>query len=332
MALGFIPFAVILNAVLIRVMWWYFVVMTCTLRTEQSPSRRMLRIFFIIITLIFTLFWFVDHSNVKETKSRLYGRQTLITNGLIIGGLFAMILNARLRRFLQEAQQSGLELLLTQKTLEIERTLKEKAEVQARTDYLTGLFNRRHFFEMAENEPGRALRYHRPLSLLMIDIDHFKAINDTWGHDAGDEVLRNVALLIRSSVRDGDIVGRVGGEEFAVLLVETDLELALHVARRLCATVAESTTVSRSGLQLQVTISLGLSGLNGREITFETLLKEADLALYGAKKAGRNRVVCSGWCLDRQGETMPGSSFAFPSPTTDTRIIDNQTGEDMGSG
>jgi diguanylate cyclase (GGDEF)-like protein len=293
MALGYTPFAVILNALLIRIMWWNFVIITFSLRKEQSPSRRLLQAFFVTIALVFTLFWLVDHNSPTNTKNKLYGRQTLIANGLIIGGLFAMILNARLRRLLQEAQQASLELVLTQKTLEIERTLKEKAELQARTDYLTGLFNRRHFIELAENEPVRALRYHRPLSLLMIDIDNFKVINDTWGHDAGDDVLRKIADLIRSSVREGDIAGRVGGEEFAVVLVETEPELALHVAQRLCATVAECTIDTQAGLQLQVTISLGLTGLNGRDIDFGSLLKEADMALYSAKQSGRNRVVNS---------------------------------------
>jgi hypothetical protein len=96
MALGYTPFAVIVNAVLIRVSWWYFVITTFTLRKEQSPSRRLLQLFFVTITLVFTVFWLSNRSSPSDTKSYLYGRQTLIANGLIIGGLFAMILNARL--------------------------------------------------------------------------------------------------------------------------------------------------------------------------------------------------------------------------------------------
>lgn len=226
-------------------------------------------------------------------KSNLYGRQTLIANGLIIGGLFAMILNARSRRLLLEAQQSAMDLLLTQKTLELERTLKEKAEIQAHTDYLTGLFNRRHFIELAEHEPARALRYQRPLSLLMIDIDHFKAINDTWGHRTGDDVLQKVSQLIRNAIRDVDIVGRIGGEEFAAMLVETDVEQAMLVAQRLCTTVASIMIISQEGVPLRVTISIGLTGLKGRDINFDSLLNEADMALYSAKQSGRNRVVSS---------------------------------------
>jgi len=293
MALGHTPFAVIVNAVLIKVTWWYFVIMVFALRREYLPSRRLLQVFFVTITLVFTLFWFVDHSSLTGTKNNLYGRQILIVNGLIIGGLFAMIVNARSRRLLQEAQQSALELFMTQKTLELERTLKEKAEAEARTDYLTELFNRRHFIELAEHEPARALRYQRPLSLLMIDIDNFKAINDTWGHGIGDAVLQKVAHMIRNALRDVDIVGRMGGEEFAAMLIETDLEQALLVAQRLCTTVADAIIVSHDGVPLQVTISLGLADLKGRDITFESLLNEADMALYTAKQSGRNRVVSS---------------------------------------
>lgn len=290
MAFGYTTFAVILNAVLIRVSWWYFVVMTFTLRKEHSPSRRLLQVFFVAITLIFTLFWLSSHSSQLGPINNM-GRQILIANGLIIGGLFAMILNSRLRSLQQEAQQSALDLLVAQKTLELERTLKEKAEIQARTDYLTGLHNRRHFIEQAEHELARALRYHRPLSLLMIDIDRFKTINDTWGHSTGDAVLRKVSLLIRNALREVDIMGRMGGEEFAVVLVEIDVEQAMQVAQRLCTTVAETSIVLQEGESLQVTISLGLTGLKGRNITFDSLLKEADLALYRAKQSGRNRVV-----------------------------------------
>lgn len=292
MAFGYTTFAITLNAVLIRVSWWYFVVMTFTLRKEHSPSRRLLQLFFVTITLIFTLFWLSGYSSQLGPINNM-GRQILIANGLIIGGLFAMILNSRLRSLQQEAQQSALDLLVAQKTLELERTLKEKAEIQARTDYLTGLHNRRHFIEQAEHELARALRYHRPLSLLMIDIDRFKTINDTWGHSTGDAVLRKVSLLIRNALREVDIMGRMGGEEFAAVLVEIDVEHAMQVAQRLCTTVAETSIVLQEGESMQVTISLGLTGLKGRDITFDSLLKEADLALYRAKQSGRNRVVCN---------------------------------------
>ncbi len=291
MLLGYIPFAVIVNLVLIRASWWYFVIMAFFLRKEQSPSRRQLQVVFVAVTLIFTVFWFSSITSPTATKSYLFGRQTLIANGLIIGSLFAMILNARIRRLLQEAQQSAMDLVLTQKTLETERTLKEEAETQARTDYLTGLFNRRYFVELAERELVRSNRYQRPFTLMMIDIDHFKIINDTWGHGVGDLVLQNVSCLIRDTLRNVDIFGRTGGEEFAAVILETDGTSAMDVAQRLCSTVAAARIVPPEGGEVQVTISIGLTELKGRDLGFYSLLNEADQLLYRAKQTGRNKVV-----------------------------------------
>ncbi|WP_153111039.1 diguanylate cyclase [Propionivibrio limicola] len=295
MALGYIPQAVIVNLALIRVSWWYFVFMTFFLRKEQSPNRRWLQVFFFTITLVFTVFWF-SSSSLNDTGNSLFGRQVLIANGLIIGGLFAMILNARSRRLLQEVQQSSMNLLLAQKTLEIERTLKKKAEEQAHTDYLTGLCNRRHFFELAERELARSTRYQRPFAVMMIDIDHFKTINDTWGHSVGDLVLQKVSQLIRDTLRSVDIFGRIGGEEFAAVIVETDGSNAVEVAQRLCLMVADARISPREGVCVQVTISIGVTAMNGKNLSFENLMGEADQVLYRAKQAGRNRAMASEYC------------------------------------
>jgi diguanylate cyclase (GGDEF)-like protein len=289
-ALGHTIFAVIVNAVLLRAMWWYFVIMTFTLRKEHSPRRFLLQVFFITITLIFSVFWLSYYSSQVSAISYM-GRQILIANGLIMGGLFAMVLHARARRLQRHAQQAALDLLQVQQKFELEQKLREQAEVQSRTDYLTGLFNRRHFIELAERELARSIRYRRPLTLLMIDIDHYKAINDTWGHNAGDVVLQDVAQLIRATLRNVDIIGRIGGEEFAALLLETEGEHAKEVAQRLCAAVAENAVVLREVARVQVTISIGLTELNGREISFDSLMNEADQAMYGAKQSGRNRVM-----------------------------------------
>lgn len=283
MALGHIPLAVVINLVLIRVSWCYFVVMTFNLRQEQSPSRRLLQVIFLAITLVFTAFWL----------SGAYGRQVLIVNGMVIGGLFAMILNARTRRLLLEAQQSAMNLAMTQKNLELERSLKERAEEQAHTDYLTGLFNRRHFFDLAERELARSVRFERPYTLITIDIDYFKSINDTWGHSVGDIVLQKISWLIRDTLRNVDIFGRIGGEEFAAVIVETDGGQAIDVAQRLCSTVANTQIVPQEGVSVQVTISIGLTEMRGRIISFHGLLDEADQVLYQAKQAGRNRVMAS---------------------------------------
>jgi diguanylate cyclase (GGDEF)-like protein len=239
------------------------------------------------------VFWLASRSSRFASVISLTAIQTLIIDGLVIGGLFAMILHTRLRQTLQEAQQSALDLLLIQKKLELEQELKKQAEHQARTDYLTGLFNRRQFVELAERELARAIRFKRSLTLLMIDIDQFKAINDTWGHGIGDVVLRNVSHLLRNALRNVDIFGRTGGEEFAAVIVETDEDDAIAVARRLCSTVADALIVPQGTRLIPVTISIGLSQLKGRNINLGNFLNEADRAMYAAKEAGRNRVeVC----------------------------------------
>ena len=283
MTLGQFPAAYGINWGLNRFSWWYFVLTAFLLRQEHSPSRRVLQGFFLVVTLAFTAFW-VTGSN---------GRLVLIANGLIIGGVFALMVNARSRQFLLEAQRSAMNLALAEKNLEHERALKVQAETQARTDYLTGLANRRHFFEQSERELARSLRFQKPFALMMIDIDHFKAINDTWGHSAGDQVLSEIARLIRTTLRDVDLFGRTGGEEFAAVVVETDRALASEVAQRLCAKVAATSIAVQPGAEIQVTISIGLTALAEPTASFGGLLDAADRLLYLAKQQGRNRVVAS---------------------------------------
>ncbi|MBI5353849.1 MAG: diguanylate cyclase [Chloroflexi bacterium] len=165
------------------------------------------------------------------------------------------------------------------------------SEVQklASTDSLTGLHNRHHFMELSKREFGRARRYQRPLAVIMIDIDHFKQVNDTYGHAAGDQVLKIVAERCRKTVRDIDILGRYGGEEFAALLLETSLEGAQIVAERLRHCVSEP-AINLDGHSLTVTMSVGVTTLDERCTSLDILLVRADKALYLAKQAGRNRV------------------------------------------
>jgi diguanylate cyclase (GGDEF)-like protein/PAS domain S-box-containing protein len=157
------------------------------------------------------------------------------------------------------------------------------------TDGLTGLNNRRHFFDEAKGEYERIRRYGRALAVVMIDIDHFKKLNDTHGHLVGDEVLREVARRIQEAVRTIDVVARYGGEEFAVLMPETELPEALKVAERICRRVAER-PVYDSGVTVFTTVSLGVAEIDGQMTSFEEMLKCSDEALYAAKTAGRNRV------------------------------------------
>ena len=162
-------------------------------------------------------------------------------------------------------------------------------EVQrlATTDGLTGLFNRRHFFELAEAEvDGGAL----PLSAILADIDHFKAVNDTWGHAAGDEVLSAIAARLLQVVGDRGIVGRYGGEEFVVLLPGMGQAGARDLAEQLRRAVEREAVPTASG-PLQLAISLGVAEVHADTVDLGVLLGEADARLYQAKEAGRNRVM-----------------------------------------
>ena len=158
-------------------------------------------------------------------------------------------------------------------------------------DELTGLLNRREFDRILNGERERALRFGHPLGLIMVDVDRFKSINDTHGHPAGDAVLREVARLLAREVRTVDRVARFGGEEFAVLLVQTDAASTLDVAGRLCATVAGEPFTKAGVVGLRVTVSAGVASLPNDARTEAELIAAADRSLYAAKERGRNRVV-----------------------------------------
>ncbi len=163
------------------------------------------------------------------------------------------------------------------------------------TDPLIGIFNRRHFMELARREHQRALRYQRSISIIMMDIDHFKRVNDTYGHLIGDQVLRATALLCQDHLRETDIIGRYGGEEFVMLLPETNdttdkNSSSLKVAERLRHVIANTPIKTERG-DIAITISLGIVDLTSAGEDIEVLLDRADQALYIAKQTGRNRVV-----------------------------------------
>jgi two-component system, cell cycle response regulator len=160
----------------------------------------------------------------------------------------------------------------------------------AMTDPLTGLMNRRAFLEAVERERVRVVRYKLPFSLVMIDIDHFKSVNDDHGHHAGDAVLRGVARLLQQLGRKSDIIGRWGGEELAIALPHTNQSGALVVAERVRAAIASSPQQVEPGHHITVTASIGVASTDG-EIDVDGLLLRADIALYRAKGAGRNRVL-----------------------------------------
>ena len=147
--------------------------------------------------------------------------------------------------------------------------------------------------QVAETKLARAIRYSAPISLLMMDVDHFKLINDTYGHKAGDRVLKKISETCQKTLREIDIIGRVGGEEFAVLLPETDIDQAMDVAERLREEIAKTKVEIDQVLPLNFTISIGVTTLTPQNENIEGLLNVADKALYVAKDSGRNRVVRS---------------------------------------
>jgi diguanylate cyclase (GGDEF)-like protein/PAS domain S-box-containing protein len=169
---------------------------------------------------------------------------------------------------------------------QVEQELKQLAQ----TDSLTHLANRRYFLALADQELSRVQRYGGTLSVLMVDIDFFKKVNDTYGHKAGDTVLQCFAGVIKEALRGVDAVGRVGGEEFAAVLPQTDSEHAVEVAQRLCNMTAALNVVLDPQRSLHFTVSIGVSTFSGTNASIETLLNHADQALYQAKSTGRNRV------------------------------------------
>jgi len=170
------------------------------------------------------------------------------------------------------------------------RALHQELKYQAQNDYLTGLSNRRRFMELAEQELVRTTRYRKQLSIFMVDIDYFKKVNDTYGHKTGDVVLQQLSETLRSTLREIDVIGRLGGEEFAVLLPETALSEATEVAERLRERVAEQEIVLETGMPLHFTVSIGVACLQQKNSNIDMLLNLADEALYKAKEGGRNRV------------------------------------------
>ena len=167
--------------------------------------------------------------------------------------------------------------------------LLEKAQHQAQTDSLTGLYNHRRFFEIAKLEIRRSAKEQRSLCAMMFDIDFFKQVNDTFGHSTGDQVLTSIAALCRQIFRESDIVGRYGGEEFAILLPETDLETAKEAAERVRIGVEEMRFATDKGA-FSISISAGIASLSPCCPTLGELLRRADEALYEAKHNGRNKI------------------------------------------
>jgi len=248
-----------------------------------------------------------DTASVLELQLRSVVCAPLISHGKILGAIY--IENRTVSNIFDASDLELLEYFAAQAAVSIENaSLNDDLEalVEARTaelaianaklqelaitDSLTGVFNRRHLFDLAKKEFARAKRSHNPISAIMLDLDHFKQINDQHGHLIGDRVLQVVAQCLRDNIREIDILGRYGGEEFTILLPDTDLSKAREIAERLHTLIgAQSVLVENESIR--VTASLGVANaVDLNNISIEELLARADQALYIAKQAGRNQV------------------------------------------
>ena len=212
-----------------------------------------------------------------------------ITGILITGGLYWSEVVLLLYQERVAAQKAALQAETARLNDEIalRSTLENELRFLASTDALTGLVNRRSFMERFAHELERSQRHGPAPTLLILDIDHFKKINDKHGHPAGDAVLAHLAHLLKSSLRNVDIVGRIGGEEFAVVLVETNAETGQPVIDRLLDRIRETTVILADGTPLHFTASIGSTEILWGD-TIDTAIQRADEALYTAKNSGRN--------------------------------------------
>jgi two-component system, cell cycle response regulator len=237
----------------------------------------------------------------EEGVSRAHARLDLLPNGrtqvVDLGSRNGTFVNGERvdKQVLQDGDkiQIGKTTILKLSYLDAtEEALQQNLYDSATRDPLTQLANRRAFTESLEREIAFAKRHSRPLALVAFDVDHFKLINDTFGHPAGDHVLRHLGEVVATFLRVEDVVARVGGEEFAALLRDVPLAGARDCAERLRRTV-ESTAFEHGGHRMRVTISLGVAMLDAAAPTGDALVQAADRCLYAAKQAGRNRVVAT---------------------------------------
>lgn len=193
---------------------------------------------------------------------------------------------SQLKAVIDELAAARQELLDQKEEME---TVNKRLIEMAMTDSLTGLSNRRHFFDHLEQEVCRVNRNRQNISLFMLDVDHFKKVNDTHGHQTGDTVLQAIAAILRNRIRRSDMVARIGGEEFAVLLSDTDSIEAMHLAEQIRISIKNYSFQTCDGQSMKLTCSIGVCGSAG--CNTEQLYKYADLALYHAKNSGRDRVA-----------------------------------------
>ena len=251
--------------------------------------------------------FYVDPTDRDRIRSRAFNEGMI--DGEVVrmrrrsGQEFWALLSARMIEFEGEAA-----LLVGINDVTEQKVLEERLRDLATRDELTGLYNRRHFIELAEIELSRSRRKSAPTSLAMLDIDHFKLVNDHFGHAVGDRALLEIARAMKEALRGSDVSARLGGEEFVVLLPETNLEGALAVTERLRERVGRAEIPIGDGRLAKITVSAGIAELLPTE-GLDALLKRADDALYRAKEQGRNRTVVSGALpATSPRATLPSSS------------------------
>ncbi len=226
------------------------------------------------------------HTLLPDTGSEL--ALPLINHGLVIGAL--SVQSRRLDAFEPAAISIFLTMAAQLSNAIVNAKLYHEVEQMAILDSLTGIYNRRHWFELATREFYRAVRYQKALTLIMLDIDHFKQVNDIYGHPVGDRVLRSLSEVCANNLRAADLIGRYGGEEFLVALPETDEAEAVQIAERLRTSTEELTMSTEQG-EVRFTISLGVTALeDANDMDLNEMVKRVDEALYLAKRSGRNQV------------------------------------------
>ena len=233
---------------------------------------------------------------MPRAEATMRAQEFILTTSLLTLGLAVLLGQLRARQDeLREANERldqlnrGLESRVAERTAQLHES-NRRLEQLAMTDALTGLLNRRAFFAAAHGALESALRHGRPLAAVMIDVDHFKSINDVYGHAAGDSVLRHVAATLSAMVRGEDCLARYGGEEFVLLAPETDLDSAFALACRMGEALRNSPAPIGDGM-IKVTASFGVSALGGAGDDLDRLIGRADAALYAGKSAGRDRTI-----------------------------------------
>jgi diguanylate cyclase (GGDEF)-like protein len=266
---------------------------------KNTPQKIALRAFMIVIVMIFFVEIVVMGGLRLVVENDNIWVEMFLDAALLAVFQLPVLYYFMLRpiqREITERRHSENELRRAKEQLEFAnhevQSLLEREQVLARTDGLTGLYNHRHFFELAEREFEASVRYHRPLAVIVLDTDHLKWVNDTLGHLAGDKMLVKVAQTIAAQLRNVDVLARNGGDEFAILLPETSAQEAFHIAERIRVSVAAALLeISKS--PLSITLSIGISELwnEPADDSIEPVVQRADKALYTAKETGRNRTM-----------------------------------------